>query len=97
MGFLGLRYCLIMDPFVHPQRAVWPAILVGRSTWICTQCGRTWICTHLIANVHIAHIRYQMGTNPGIGSTPDLPPIREGRATPNYGYTSSFTYVYHVM
>ena len=22
MDFFGLRYCLIMDPFVHPQRAV---------------------------------------------------------------------------
>ena len=39
---------------------------------------------------------YQMGTNPGIGLIPDLPPIRPGRAMPNYIQTfkKSFFFVF---
>ena len=64
------------------------ALLVARPSRIGGRSrSGTWICTHLIAYVgsyhicgllsHIAHIRYQMGTNPGIhvGLIPDLPPI----------------------
>ena len=51
---------------------------------IVQACTRKYITQSTVSPQH-----YQMGTNPGIGLIPDLPPIREGRATPNYNPTSS--------
>ena len=66
--------------------------LVGRSPTFVF-CLKVWYCNHLISKCgQLSHMwaiitysptHYQMVTNLGIGLIPDLPPKREGRATPN--------------
>ena len=41
-----------------------------------------WPVLYLDVGYYHICIRYQMGTNPGVGLIPDIPPKREGLATP---------------